>query len=352
MVLFTLDWLEFTYKVPYSEETDLIDDFFDDFLEFDTIRDELVMLDYGLHGYSHVLRYLDEFMIMYNPSRIDMGVHVVFPGNSMHTLARLFGFMSVNEFVSCQSLFKVLKDRHCKPSRLDICFDDYQKIFRPLDFNRFYCTGRISTRMQHVSYISSKRNEGDTFYVGKRGKGRFLRIYDKNFESEGKIDAIRYEFEMRTDWALKIFDLVLEDQKFSFRTLLEDFMYITNEYDYNSELDPSVLNMRKFRAGVDPQWEKLLQLCEKLNFLDEEIDLKLPTKKSDTSYKKIHNWLNHAILRRLYQSYCALGQDKFISFVQSGAFKQKQGDDQLIKKYINERDEYWDWIEQLNAIGN
>lgn len=58
---------------------------------------------------------------------------------------------------------------------------------------------QITTRSREWSFISSTQNggAGATFYLGKRGSDRFLRVYDKDYESDGRIPAIRYEFELR-----------------------------------------------------------------------------------------------------------------------------------------------------------
>ena len=350
MLLLNLDWLEFTYKIPYSDQTDLLAEFFDEFPEFESVQDDLVMWDHGLQWYNCVLQYRDEFLIMYHSSRYELGIHVVIQSHSLNTIANLFGLDDILDFYDCSKFFALLRSRHCKPTRIDICYDDYEKILTPDDFDYFRATKRITCPCANVGFIESKRGEGSTFSIGKRGKGRYLRIYDKNYESKGRINAIRYEFELRTNWALLIFDKVINGEKFTFRSLLENFVYISNDINYdpsNDDKSSEALCMRRKRAGILDKWDRLLQLCAKDNLIDEEISLKLPTNKQEISYRKIHEWLSRSCLRRMYQSYLALGEDKFLDFVLSGRSKQSESDFLLIQKYREENEEFSDLIEDL-----
>jgi hypothetical protein len=63
--------------------------------------------------------------------------------------------------------------------------------------------------------MASGELEGDQANFGRRGRdgsGRYVRIYDKGLESEGKIDAIRVEVELSGDHAKNWFKILTESE--------------------------------------------------------------------------------------------------------------------------------------------
>jgi len=99
-------------------------------------------------------------------------------------------------------------------TRVDICWDDYEKIIRPYELKP------IVERKDFVGYKSIEHKEpktwkggelvrkGDSMVFGLRGHnggGRYLRVYDKNLESDGEKDCIRWEIEFSKEKAKKVF---------------------------------------------------------------------------------------------------------------------------------------------------
>lgn len=128
------------------------------------------------------------------------------------------------------SLFKLIQDLHFKfwfkGTRSDLAFDDYQKIIRPSEVNEFAKQGSYKGFGVHEFREGSKKSgesEGATIYFGKRGKngsGKFLRFYDKDIESKGEIDAVRWEVEFTKQKAQKVlFELAMSEdlQEFSIK---------------------------------------------------------------------------------------------------------------------------------------
>jgi hypothetical protein len=102
-------------------------------------------------------------------------------------------------------------------SRLDVALDDWKKLITPFQLevltsstedpytlNKAFCV----TRVEKSDYRRSKGpTGGDTWYLGTREgkKGNssdvLLRVYDKARESQGEVDAIRWELQLRDDRA-------------------------------------------------------------------------------------------------------------------------------------------------------
>lgn len=103
-------------------------------------------------------------------------------------------------------------------SRIDICWDDYgrtvsldeiREVIDKCDYTKFEVASKDQTRNRTV-----KQNSGiiyDAVTFGRRGSfgsGKYLRIYDKNIESKGKHDCIRWECEFSQHRAEKVFKML------------------------------------------------------------------------------------------------------------------------------------------------
>lgn len=86
-------------------------------------------------------------------------------------------------------------------SRLDIYIDDYKKRVSAEDIYEHYKAGKLFGFRAHHYHTSgaSKDQSASSIMLGKRGKsgaGKYLRCYDKEAESGGKIKAFRFELEL------------------------------------------------------------------------------------------------------------------------------------------------------------
>lgn len=300
---FVMDWLEFTYRPSCKDiGCDLWADFLEDFPEFEPYIESMVMLEKGMNWYTTVLAFGKDFMIMMNGERPEMGIHVSFPGSGMHMLCEIFGLEGYTDFVSVAPLFEKLRDRQCKISRLDLCYDDfdYRKHFSPHDFGRFAMNMQISTSTNKMQFISSTQTRGATFYLGSRGGERYLRIYDKNYESNGAIDSVRYELQLRGAQANAVFNHVSEGKQFSFADLLSGMFNIVNEYDLdNSDVGASAMRMRKKNAGILREWEEFLDTIRKIPILSAS-DIVVDRKKRSCYMDKSLQWVKKTVLPTLF----------------------------------------------------
>jgi hypothetical protein len=86
-------------------------------------------------------------------------------------------------------------------SRLDVYIDDYQKRVTPAQIYKYFQEDKLFGFKNH-DFRNSGRKKGEngaSAMFGRRGKsgaGKYLRCYDKSYESRGEIDAIRYELEL------------------------------------------------------------------------------------------------------------------------------------------------------------
>lgn len=353
---FTVDWLEFTYRAP--EECDngfeVFEKFKADFpeivLDWQMNADQVVILDKGRNFYDSVFAFSDVYTVCYHTVKDKMGVHVTFPGHGIWKISEIFGFNDINEHEACKKLFKILDDRNCTITRLDIAYDDYTKTFTPKDFSMWMLQERITSESRCWNYITSASRSGDTFYLGKRGRERYLRVYDKNYESNGKINAIRYEFELKQRWSRTVQEKVLNDEIFCFADLIDSMFTVkedwgfTGKYVYdNRDIGHLEHNdaVRKNRAAVDEKWILFLETIRKTH--DAEIVVALPKEKEQYSLKKLDNWINEYIAPSLFIYRAVVGSDAFNRMIDDVLMKLKPKQQAMIRKYQLEKDEYFDF---------
>lgn len=97
-------------------------------------------------------------------------------------------------------------------TRLDVTLDDWCKVITPAalaalttcpDDRNTLVRDDIVTRAKTVKFESSAgdKRSGDTWYLGSTKGEQRLRVYDKFKESEGAVNAIRWELQLRDVWA-------------------------------------------------------------------------------------------------------------------------------------------------------
>lgn len=217
----TLDWLSFTFK---SDQTNVLEAFWSAFPELAIYRSKMVIV--GGRNYAHGLCLDDNFTIRFDDDDNGKGVNVEIPSHGLEF------FFSIMDIKKVRDMFMVLNQRGCKPSRIDIAMDDYSKTFRPEFFDHCFerykkylrfkagdkkikkCpTGlALVTKMRVQAKFNSVDMDGVTFYLGDRRK-RMIRIYDKNSESGGSIDAIRYEVEVHACHAVNLWHHIIESSE-------------------------------------------------------------------------------------------------------------------------------------------
>lgn len=127
---------------------------------------------------------------------------LVFSGSSLQSL-------------DCDQLFKLFADLvdlyWMKATRLDLCFDDYKRIILPHEVAEVAKEGNVSGFRVFDTHQPQKINgglEGDSVVFGRRGEngsGKYLRCYDKQLESKGDFNCIRWEVEFSKEKASGLF---------------------------------------------------------------------------------------------------------------------------------------------------
>lgn len=248
------DWLAFTYKIPndfLKEGFDQWESFKYNFPEFDSCWPECVIMDSRGSFYDYVLAFNDNCRFQYSSVELDsinLGVNVSVPS---HGLEWLFGCfqISLEDPYALQKLLTILFERNCKLSRLDLCYDDYSKTFRPKQYMYYYLNGQITTNFRMSNFTSSESEKGHTWYLGSRRNGKILRVYDKDYESGGVKDCVRYEFELHRDAANDLAMYIIEHGTIDFAD------YILSWFRVVIQSNDKI----KSRRPLLPEWDNWLK---------------------------------------------------------------------------------------------
>ena len=110
-----------------------------------------------------------------------------------------------------KDLLSFLREQWFICTRIDVFYDDISRLITPSKIKEIADNGDF-TGFRKCKHTSEKRVNGDMLSDilsfgtrGQNGSGKFLRIYDKTLESDGEIDAIRYEVEFSQDRAKAVF---------------------------------------------------------------------------------------------------------------------------------------------------
>jgi hypothetical protein len=99
---------------------------------------------------------------------------------------------------------------HFRPTRIDAFWDDFDRNITPheiadeCEMGRFAPYRTFSRQQSKIKTPTGMAWTTDMVTLGRRGdsgSGRYLRIYDKNLESEGGRNCIRWELELAGDYA-------------------------------------------------------------------------------------------------------------------------------------------------------
>ena len=231
-----LDWLSFSW-VPknlvkngyYFESSDVLDEFLNVFpeLKHDYVTDQLYLMDSGKRFYDNFLVFGDSWGIRYDNNMLsNKGVNVEIHPSGLEFWFDLFDF----KHDDLESLFSELIKRNCHISRIDLCFDDYNKTFSPSWYNKRAINNCIVSGAHSFEYIGPCTGDrGGTFYIPARTsqmRRKMLRIYDKGTESNGEIDAIRYEFTLNHQVAHDTVVKMLLEKRFDFKGFISGFLSV------------------------------------------------------------------------------------------------------------------------------
>lgn len=341
--LFNLDWLEFSWTfnsvsragLTFQAGLSIWENFKLVFPEFQKYIEESFLADYKLAGYDMVLCCSDYFKFCYSSKESGMGVHVVIPSHSLWMLGEAFQLDYVNDEYQCAKLFRILLDRGVKFTRIDICYDDYNKHITPFEWNMMSNLGQVECKARSRSYIASCFKKGDTMYFGKRSGGRMLRIYDKEYESDGEVDAIRYEFEFKRNYSESIAEHIANGCLMSFRKLIEDFICVYGELKHQpEEISRTQLMRDRAVANILDEWLNLLEDVESEHYSQnaESVSI-LSNRKEPTFYARLE-WFRQ-ISKALCCVFECIGEREFLEIINSARENLSELDKSIIKEHLN-----------------
>lgn len=326
-----LDWLAFTWKAstfigPQEEDLDEFGLFMKSFPEFYKDPDGMLLLrNCGANKwYDHVLQFNEKMMISYNVDRVnglnpdmEQGINVSVPAHGLGYFFDLFGY----SWDHVDQALEDLRKRGCQFSRLDFAYDDYTKTFKPQDYSNWLMNGQLVTNFRSFRFVGNSRldRRGGCFYLGKRSAGRILRIYDKDFESNGEIPAIRYEFEVHGKHTERFVDFIIENNQFP------DFENVLNEWIKKVVREGSD-GTRRMREPL-PEWEAFLdsvKLSVNAENEDEKPKLAPITKPKDTSdqFERGWEWICRQVAPTLHSYAVMLGFDVVAKALDKAGFSR------------------------------
>lgn len=157
----------------------------------------------GHFGYAHRMEWLSGVSLNFDDPDMVKSVHrgcvtLDCPGKALDELSPR-NLLLLLEF--CQR-----SGGNC--TRLDAFFDDFDKVIMPSDFGeivrrRDFTGLKRWTRIESGKFDDLLHDEIAFGGRGRKGNGTYLRIYDKNLESDGDIDSVRYEVEFTRKKAAK-----------------------------------------------------------------------------------------------------------------------------------------------------
>lgn len=168
-IALSLDWIEGTF--PQNTPVNLPDELSQ---EYEECR--------AFHGYAEGSKFSDGRITLTNPSRPDMGTHIIWGGESLRLTA-----------IPASSLVQYLAAVHFRFTRLDFAIDIRNWKLKP-----HHATAKIRKREIITRAKKCPRNDdpmfgGYTQYVGTKASSLFLRIYDKAAQMGIKQDWTRAE---------------------------------------------------------------------------------------------------------------------------------------------------------------
>lgn len=267
---FSLDWLSFTYK--NNSSFDLLHDFWSVFPELEQFKVSMVVV--GGRNFSHGLSLNDMLTIRFDDDANSKGVNVEIPSHGLDYAFNLFGVKTVRD------MFKLLSDRGCSPSRIDICMDDYTKKYMPSYYYKKFLAGALVTKMRTVKMVHSGDGKGQTFYLGDRRK-KMLRIYDKSVESNGETDAIRYEIEMHANSAKGFFNHIIENPESEIAVFGDCFLDICDVRRVNKN------------DSTTTRWEKNKKWYDFIKSTFSQRFISIPAYKPEQSAESIEKHVEH-----------------------------------------------------------
>jgi len=189
-------------------------------------------------------------------------------------------------------------------TRIDVFFDDYQRTITPNELNKIAekkdFSGFVMVHHKTSRVAIAKENATKLVYdelsFGRRGQngcGKYLRVYDKNLESEGKKNCIRYEVEFTKERANLVFYKLCETGSIdAFATLCGALVAGSVKFVHRNG-DKNIGRLKVYNF-----WQKILDFLGK-------VVIRVPSKEKDIAGK-------YRFIRRQVTPTLALLREVFI----------------------------------------
>lgn len=148
-------------------------------------------------------------------------------------------------------LIPFLDEVEAKITRVDLASDLFNSPFKPHDFLASYKDGLFKTKGRSPSCSQlgdwvNDDNKGRTFTVGKRGSGKYLRIYEKGLQLGG------YFSKHFSDWVRIELELGGKDRVVPTHALIKPAQYLAGAYPALSFLyeEQSLIKTKKNMAQI------------------------------------------------------------------------------------------------------
>lgn len=248
----SLDWFSFTFYDPNVSDKEQLSAFVSVFPFIKTYFDSNKVVAASNH-YEWCIRIDDGVCLSWDINN-DKGVNLSVSGSHLGLFYDWFPEL-LNNRQPFRALLYILALNNCRPSRVDIAFDDFSKHFRPVDFQSFDFDNRLISPYRSTIFFHNRCSGATTFQLGKRSSGSHLRIYDKDLESNGEIDAVRYEFELHYLQAQAFCNTYMTYGSINwYKWFLDRLRVVVNNSDVkrksNLETDPAFIELTLSLANI------------------------------------------------------------------------------------------------------
>lgn len=193
-----------------------------------------------------------------------------------------------------------------KFTRVDVNFDDYQKVISPEALhNRCKLGGVGVPRYENMRGwdefdLKNGVSAGYTLYFGSNKSEKQIRFYDKSQESKGKLDCYRWEVELKGEYAQKFGESMIDalgaaiDEK----TLTHTIERISKFFRQiiRGSIDFREIPLATATKNLPRNWAARMPVCDFWAELMDRIEpAKLVLDKIEPTLQSTVNWLIHQV---------------------------------------------------------
>lgn len=220
-------------------------------------HDDWTKLPAGWKGYRSVIQGPGGARVMYDhPDRAD--VHFELPGRACQAAGS----------ENLLALMRILLARGGHLTRLDLAVDDYRKRKSVTEVHKLvtspvFVSLAETWRLMASGEVGTAELNGLTLYVGAPSSRQQLRVYDKELESKGVIDAVRWELQAR-DEAAQTAAMQMNEAGEKWTQVVLGRLGSFVDFREVNEADPEDDNRNTQRRKRQEWWREFLDHAEKL----------------------------------------------------------------------------------------